>query len=235
MPCFFFRVESQFCLISWSTFACSRIGLKLRFWNFQPIFLSMQFWHWLEGFYFFVICLTWNFHLKLSHGILIFISSGICRRKCQGSRFSHLEVDTWHFRNQLVFPNILKAVINLAIIWIILKFNYVVDLILDWVGIILVFYCQLCAFRIIGSQTVTGRFLSIKVCPSFGISVWTFIWYWVISFFLKLGMVLEAYVLLCMTDPDFYLKKFLSQKWLFRNYAKISSLILILILVCKEC
>ena len=97
MPYFFFRVENQFCLISWSTFTCSRIGLKLRFWNFQPIFLSMQFWHWLEGFYFFVICLTWNFHLKRSHGILIFISFDICRRKCQGSRFSHLEADTWHF------------------------------------------------------------------------------------------------------------------------------------------
>ena len=44
---FFFRVENEISLISWSTFACSRmlfcIGLKLRFWNFKPIFLRMQF------------------------------------------------------------------------------------------------------------------------------------------------------------------------------------------------
>ena len=44
---FFFRVENEISLISWSTFACSRmlfcIGLKLRFWNFKPILLRMQF------------------------------------------------------------------------------------------------------------------------------------------------------------------------------------------------
>ena len=44
---FFFRVENQISLISWSTFACSRmlfyIGLKLRFWNCNTIFLRIQF------------------------------------------------------------------------------------------------------------------------------------------------------------------------------------------------
>ena len=44
---FFFRLENQICLISWSTFACSRmlfcIALKLRFCNFKPILLRMQF------------------------------------------------------------------------------------------------------------------------------------------------------------------------------------------------
>ena len=44
---FFFQVENQISLISWSAFACSRmlfcIGLKLRFWNCNPIFLRIQF------------------------------------------------------------------------------------------------------------------------------------------------------------------------------------------------
>ena len=52
---FFFRVENQIFLMSWSTFPCSRmlccIELKLRFWNFKPIFLRMQF-HWLQHFFF---------------------------------------------------------------------------------------------------------------------------------------------------------------------------------------
>ena len=181
-----------------------------------------------------VICLTLNFHLKLFHDVLTFISSDISRKKCQSGRFSHLDIDTWHFRNQMVSPNILKAVINLAVIWIILNCIYVVDLMLDSVGIILDFYCKLCAFRIIGSLGVTERFLWIRVCASFGISVWKFIWYRVISLFLKLSMVLEAFVLLCLTDPDFFEKNLLSQKMLFRNCMKISSLILFLILVCEE-
>ena len=44
---FFFRVENQIFLMSLFSFACSRmlfcIGLKLRFWNFNLIFLRMQF------------------------------------------------------------------------------------------------------------------------------------------------------------------------------------------------
>ena len=44
---FFFRVENQIRLISWSTFSCSImlfcIRFKLRFWNFRPIFLRMPF------------------------------------------------------------------------------------------------------------------------------------------------------------------------------------------------
>ena len=44
---FFFWVENQICLMPWSTFVCSGmlfcIGLKLRFWNFKPIFLKIQF------------------------------------------------------------------------------------------------------------------------------------------------------------------------------------------------
>ena len=38
---------------------------------------------------------------------------------------------------------------KLAVKWIILKWYYVVDLILDSIWIILVFYCKFCAFRII--------------------------------------------------------------------------------------
>ena len=34
-------------------------------------------------------------------------------------------------------------------------------------------------------------------------SVRKFSWDWLISFFLKLGMVLEAHLVLCVTEPDF--------------------------------
>ena len=52
----------------------------------------------------------------------------------------------------MVFPNILKE--NVAVIWTILKCYYVVDLILDSIWIILIFYCKFCAFKIILFYTV---------------------------------------------------------------------------------
>ena len=45
----------------------------------------------------------------------------------------------------------------------------------------------------------------LSIFPSFRPSVWKFSWDWLISFFLKLSMVLEAYVL-CMTEADFFKK-----------------------------
>ena len=108
---FFFRVENQFCLMSWSTFACSRmlffIGLKQMFWNFKPIFLRMQF-SLIATFFslLLVIFLSWNLHLKLSHVFLTIISFNIWRWKCKSIRSSHLELVTWHFGSQMVFPNI---------------------------------------------------------------------------------------------------------------------------------
>ena len=103
--------ENQNYLISWSTFACSRmlfcIGLKLSFWSFKPTFLRMQFSLVATFFYLLlVICLNWNFNLKLSHEFLTFISFNIWRKKCKSIRSSHLELVTWHFGSQMVFPNI---------------------------------------------------------------------------------------------------------------------------------
>ena len=42
-------------------------------------------------------------------------------------------------------------------------------------------------------------------------SVQNFSWNWLFSFFLKLYMVLGAYVVLCMTEPDFLKKMFYPQ------------------------
>ena len=102
----------------------------------------------------------------MSHEFLTFISFNIWRLKCKSIRFSHLELEsgvTWDFGSQVVFPNILKAVIKLAVIWLILKCYYVVDLILDSVWITLVIYCKFCAFRIIGPELwPEGSY----VCPS---------------------------------------------------------------------
>ena len=50
---------------------------------------------------------------------------------------------------------------KLAVIWIILKCYYVVDLILDSVWIILVFYCKFCAFNIVLFYTL--HFFSPKI------------------------------------------------------------------------
>ena len=75
----FYRVENQICLISWSTFACSRmlfcIKLKLGLWNFMVIFLRMNGCNIFSPLL--VICFSWNLHLKLSHEFLTFISFNI--------------------------------------------------------------------------------------------------------------------------------------------------------------
>ena len=54
--------------------------LKLGFWNFELIFLGMQFS--LVALFFslvFIICLSWYFHLKLSYEFLTFTSFNIWR------------------------------------------------------------------------------------------------------------------------------------------------------------
>ena len=91
--------------------------LKLRFCNFKPVFLRMQFSLVATIFsLLLVISLSWYLHLTISYLTL------------------------WK-------PNGLS--IHLAVKWIILKWYYVVDLILDSIWIILVFYCKFCAFKII--------------------------------------------------------------------------------------
>ena len=52
-----------------------------------------------------------------------------------------------------------------------------------------------------GPPAVARRVLWIRICPSFCPSVRKFSWDWLISFFLKLSMVLGTYVLLCVTEP----------------------------------
>ena len=68
--------------VSWST--CSRmlfcLGLKLRFWNFKPVFLWMQFSLAATFFlYFWLSAWVEIYILKLSHGFLTFISFNIWR------------------------------------------------------------------------------------------------------------------------------------------------------------
>ena len=80
--------------------------LKLEFWNFKPIFLRMQFPMVAASFSLvLVICLSWYLHLKLCHECLAFICFNIWRWKSKSIRFSHLELVTWHFGSQIVFPN----------------------------------------------------------------------------------------------------------------------------------
>ena len=111
----------------------------------------------------------------------------------------------------MVFSNILKVVIKLAVIWTILKCYYLVDLILDSVWIILFFYCKFSAFRIIGPGLwLEGSYELGSVCLSVLLS-WSLLGIGSLVFF-NFSMVLEAYVLLCMT-AGFFKKISLSQKW----------------------
>ena len=47
-----------------------------------------------------------------------------------------------------------------------------------------------------------------SVRPSFCPSIRKFSWYWLISFFLKLSLVLEVNMVLCVTEPEFWGKYF---------------------------
>ena len=107
--------------------------LKLGFWNFKPIFLRMQFS--LVATFFslvLVISLSWYFHLTISY-LTLWKPNGLSK----------------HLKGHQVIGLDLSTSPKLAVKWIILKWYYVVDLILDSIWIILVFYCKFCAFKII--------------------------------------------------------------------------------------
>ena len=84
-PSLIFPIELRmkfFWLISWSTFACSRmfcIGVKLGFWNFKPLLSECSF-HWLRHFFStFGYLFELKIHLKLSHEFSRYISFNIWR------------------------------------------------------------------------------------------------------------------------------------------------------------
>ena len=107
--------------------------LKLGFWNFKSIFLRMQFS--LVATFFslvLVISLSWYFHLTISY-LTLWKPNGLSK----------------HLKGHQVIGLDLSTSPKLAVKWIILKWYYVVDLILDSIWIILVFYCKFCAFKII--------------------------------------------------------------------------------------
>ena len=107
--------------------------LKLGFLNFKPIFLRMQFP--LVATFFslvLVISLSWYFHLTISY-LTLWKPNGLSK----------------HLKGHQVIGLDLSTSPKLAVKWIILKWYYVVDLILDSIWIILVFYCKFCAFKII--------------------------------------------------------------------------------------
>ena len=132
------------------------IGLKLGFWNFKPTFLRMQlslvatfFWFslsvWVE------ICIL-NFLISFQH--LHHSTFGDKSVRIWDFHTSYLTL--WkpnglskHLKDHLVIGLDLSASAELAVKRIILKCYYVVDLILDSIWIVLVFYCKVCAFRII--------------------------------------------------------------------------------------
>ena len=99
---------SHFCLFLQN--AILHKMLKLGLWNFKLIFFRMQFS--LVATFFsivLVICLGWYFHLKLCHEILLLIPLNIWQWKCKSIRSSHLDLVTWVFGSQMVFPIIQKA------------------------------------------------------------------------------------------------------------------------------
>ena len=118
--------------------------LKLGFWNFKPIFLRMQFS--LVATFFslvLVISLSWYFHLTFSY-LTLWKPNGLSK-----------------YLNHLTGLG-LSTSAKLAVKWIILKWYYVVDLILDSIWIILVFYCKFCAFKIILFYIAYFYFLFIR-------------------------------------------------------------------------
>ena len=117
---------SHFC---WFQNAILHEMLKLGFWNFNSIFLRMQFS--LVATFFslvLVISLSWYFRLTFSY-LTLWKPNSLSKYHLTGFGLS--------------------TSAKLAVKWIILKWYYVVDLILDSIWIILVFYCKFCAFKII--------------------------------------------------------------------------------------
>ena len=62
------------------------------------------------------------------------------------------------------------------------------------------------------NQAFFNSLLSVRFCLSFNPSIWKFSKDWLISFFLKLSMMLGAHVLLSVTEPDFLKKNMFAQK-----------------------
>ena len=112
--------------------------LKLEFWNFKPIFFRMQhqlvvtFFFSSFGYQFELIFASYN-QLPDTSYLKLWKPNGLFKH-LKGSQTIGLDLCT-------------KA--KLAVKWIILKWYYAVDLIFDSIWIILVFYCNFCAFKII--------------------------------------------------------------------------------------
>ena len=120
------HIFSHFCLFQ---NAILHKMLELGFWNFKSIFLRMQFS--LVATFFslvLVISLSWYFRLTFSY-LTLWKPNSLSKYHLTGFGLS--------------------TSAKLAVKWIILKWYYVVDLILDSIWIILVFYCKFCAFKII--------------------------------------------------------------------------------------
>ena len=84
-------------------------------------------------------------HLKMSHDLLALVSVNIWRYKFT---FGAIYLTTWmpngpseRLKGQSISTG-LSTIAKLAVIWIVLKCYYVVDLILDSISVILVFYCK---------------------------------------------------------------------------------------------
>ena len=107
--------------------------MKLTFCNFKPVFLRTQFS--LVATFFsllLVISLSWYLHLTISYLTLW--------KPNEPSK---------HLKGHQVIGLDLSTSAKLAVKWRILKWYYVVDLILDSIWITLVFYYKFCAFKII--------------------------------------------------------------------------------------
>ena len=82
--------------------------LKLGFWNFKSIFLKMKFLL-VSTLLSLVLAIwtSWYLHLKLSHELLHFDHLTIGDKSVRvGISSSHLQLGTWQFGRQTVFPNI---------------------------------------------------------------------------------------------------------------------------------
>ena len=133
-------------LIYSATFACSRMLFCIKCWSLgfeilSPFFSECSF-HWLQHFFslVLVISLSWYLHLYL-HICISPDTTYLALWKPNGL--------SKHLKGHQVIGLDLSTSPKLAVKWIILKWYYVVDLILDSIWIILVFYCKFCAFKII--------------------------------------------------------------------------------------
>ena len=145
------RISSLFSYCSWRIF-CKK-NLKIRFWNFKLIFVRMQF-SLLQTFFFLdlVICLSWYLHLKLSRDLSTLVLFTIWRYKFTcGAIYLTLWKQNGlskRLKDQSTWTGP-KYKCKVSSYMDSTKCYYVVDLILDSISIILVFYCKFWAFRII--------------------------------------------------------------------------------------